>query len=219
MRALRRSALDVGTLPGMAKRGGDRGNVKPDGPDVRGRGGRPRLNAAEIHQRDTLMIARRAQGWTWERVAKEANLTVSNAKKAVVKAQRSGEVMRIGDDPVKIVERIFDELQRSVVGQELIATEAMKRGTLGTASAAKNRADEARGKVLELLQMTGRLPQEMSALRHLIDLRTVAVRMLDTMDQFDRGEIDSVVVRSTFNELLGLESAPALEGSAKELTA
>lgn len=203
----------------MAKRGGDRGNVKPDGPDNRGRGGRPRLSAAQIHQRDTLMIARRAQGWTWDRVAKEANMTVSSAKKAVAKQQNAGEVMRIGDDPVKIVERIFDELQRSVVGQELIATEAMKRGTLGTASAAKNRADEARGKVLELLQMTGRLPQDMAALRHLIDLRTVAVRMLDTMDRFDRGEIDSLAVRSTFNELLGLEERPAVEGRAEELVA
>jgi hypothetical protein len=188
---------------------------------VQRRGGttnrRPRLNSAQRAQRDSLMVARRVQGWTWEAIAQEAGVTVTTAQKAV--DARSNTPIHFNADPVRVIEDVFTAYQLSIGDFEAIAMEALAANNYAAAVGAKKGANDARDKVLTLLQLTGRLPHELGSLRHLIDLRAIAVRMLDTMDAFeeriaamaftpeDRLQIREATreVRTTFNELLGIE--------------
>jgi transcriptional regulator with XRE-family HTH domain len=180
------------------------------------------------------MVARKAQGWTWEAIAEEAGLSVRTVKEAV-KNRQAGAPLQFNADPVRVVEEVFQAYQLSIGDLEAIAAEAARSNQLAIAVGAKRSANDAREKVLTLLQMTGRLPQELGSLRHLIDLRAIAVRMLDVMDGFDRdlagltgledaaererlGREAAARVRTTFNELLGIE-APVPDGSALEGTA
>jgi hypothetical protein len=181
--------------------------------------------------RDALMIARVHQGWTWEAIAGEAGISVSAAKRAVA-ARKDSLPIKLNADPVRVIEQVFEGYQLSIGDFEAIGAAALEKGQLAVAVGAKKGANEAREKIVLLLQATGRLPQELGALRHLIDLRAIAVRMLDTVDGLERELllIDQIEdpearsramadatakVRTTFNELIGVEPA-ALEGSAVE---
>lgn len=183
-----------------------------------------RLGAAGQALRDQLMIQRLAEGWTWETIAEEAGISVPAAKKAV-KARQESAPFRLDADPVEVVQRIFEGYQLSIGGFEALAVEAAGKNQLAVAVGAKKGANEARDKLLGLLQATGRLPQEMGALRHLIDLRAIATRMLDAMDEFDRdmlliGQIPddderkaaardaAAKVRLTFGQMLGIDEPP-----------
>lgn len=176
------------------------------------------------------MLARRAQGWTWPQVAKEAGITLQAARTAVRNLQDAAP-MSLDTDPVKIVEHVFTEIQASVGTFEAIGSEALRKEQYAVAVGARRSADDARMRLMSLLQMTGRMPQDLSALRHLIDLRTIAIRMLDSIDAFSR-EMDLVIqledpgaraeacgravslVQTTFNELVGIEQEPpVLEGT------
>lgn len=166
------------------------------------------------------MAARRVQGWTWEQISAEAGLSVTAAQRAV--DSRSNTPIHFNADPVRVIEDVFTAYQLSIGDFEAIAYEALKGKNYSAAVGAKKGANDARDKVLTLLQLTGRLPHELGSLRHLIDLRAIAVRMLDTMDSFeqrlaamqlaaaDREELRAATreVRTTFNELLGIEEEP-----------
>lgn len=187
------------------------------------------LTIAQKAQRDQLMLARAAQGWTDAEIGKEANLSASHVRK-VVREIRETAPIKLNDDPVKIVQEVFEGVQQSIAGFEAIASEALAKGQYANAVGGKRGANDARGQIMLLLQMTGRLPQDLTALRHLIDLRAIAVRMLDVMDKFERGlanlnldaatqqAVDAGVleVRGTFNELLGLDH-DTYEGTAQEI--
>lgn len=199
-----------------------------------------RLSAAQANLRDSRMVARVAQGWTWEAIAAEAGISPSAAKRAVAR-RRQDAPLRLNMDPVEVIEKIAEGYQLSIGDFESIASAAADTHQLAVAVGAKKGANDAREKLLGLLQATGRLPQELGALRHLIDLRAIAVRMLDSMDEFDRdirrilmiedaaqrtAEAEAVAakVRLTFDRLLGIddqaepeEDVPDVEG--RELTA
>lgn len=192
-----------------------------------------RLTAAQQNLRDTRMIQRLAQGWTWAAISQEAGISVTSAMDAV-KARQEHAPIRLNMDPVEVIEKIAEGYQLSIGDLESIAAEAALKNNFAVAVGAKKGANDAREKLLVLFQVTGRLPQELSALRHLIDIRAVAVRMLDVMDDFERDmalafgleseeerrEVARAAadkVRTTFAQLMGMEEA--VEGTAKELPA
>jgi hypothetical protein len=176
------------------------------------------------------MVARKVQGWTWEAIAEEAGITPSAAIHAVKRRQEAVPI-QFNADPVRVIEDIFTAYQLSIGDFEAIAAEATMKDQLAVAVGAKKGANDARDKVLTLLQLTGRLPEQLGSLRHLIDLRQIAVRMLDAMDRFDEavakvemtsGQAAEVFeasgeVRRTFEEVLGIEhdeEPPAIEAAA-----
>lgn len=194
-----------------------------------------RLPAAAIVLRDDLMMSRRASGWTWEMVAEESGISVDAARKAVDR-RRLAAPMKLSHDPVKLVEAAMEGYVASIASFETLALQAAKDTNWAAAVGAKKGSNDARAKILALLQATGRLPQEMGVLRHLIDLRAIAVRMLDAVDAFGRAmtqlEVDAetraaidagvLEVKGTFQEMIGFdedappEEQPAIEGSATE---
>lgn len=186
------------------------------------------LNTAQRGLRDALMLARQAQGWTWPEIAAEAGVDVSTAKRAV-KSRREAMPLALRMDPVKVVEQSFEGFQFSIADFERIAAAAMEEaarpgsssGWAAVAVSAKGKANEAREKVMALLQATNRLPQNLGDLRHLIDLRGIAQQMLDAVQEFDRavkaGEDPTVAaeaLRATFNGLVGIEDQPRLPAAA-----
>lgn len=184
--------------------------------------------------RDTRIVARKVQGWPWEAIAKEAGLTVTGAKRAFA-SRRAVLPMTLRMDPVEVIENVAEGLTMSIGDLEAIAADAMARNQLNAAVGAKKAANDARARMIELLQATGKLPQDLKALRHLIDLRMIALRMLDAVDGFDR-EVQLVMqiedvdtrlreaaeasskVRTTFDDLLGIEqgSRAVIEGSVSQ---
>lgn len=185
-------------------------------------------------QRDSLMIQRRVQGWTWDAIAQEAGISVTSAKNAVRVRQETAPI-RLNTDPVRVIEQIMEGYQLSVGDFEMMAQAALDKNHIAAAVGAKRGANDAREKMLLLLQATGRLPQDLGTLRHLIDIRAIAVQMLDTMDEFERemtiilrlgdpaqtrdeARAASDRVRRVFGELMGLGDSP-VDGEAEELPA
>lgn len=206
----------------------------PKGPQGgKGADGKPRkMSAAQQSLRDQLMVQRLAEGWSYPDIALESGLTVAGAK-AAIKRRLADAPLGLQTDPVKVIEGVFQGYQLSVGGLEAIAVQAVGAENFSAAVSAKKGANEARDKQIALLQATGRLPQELGALRHLIDLRAIAVRMLDAMDQFEKDAGDANVIedelsraaalteaarsaRVTFNVLLGLEDD---DGAPEEVDA
>lgn len=208
-----------------AKRSANRSKVKVD-PKTAPKG--VRLSAAKQALRDQLMVQRVAEGWTWAMIAAESGISPGGAKLAVDRRLRD-QPLGIDDDPVKVIETVFQGIQLSVGSFEALASAAIASEHYGAATSAMKGANDAREKIMMILQATGRLPQEMGALRHLMDVRSVAIRMLDTMEEFDRemtlalglgtSEAQRLAareaaekVRTTFAQLLGLEEGPEPEG-------
>ncbi|HEX7088686.1 MAG TPA: hypothetical protein VF192_01040 [Longimicrobiales bacterium] len=185
-----------------------------------------RIGAARQAVRDDLMIARLAQGWTWPMVAEEAGLSVPGAKKAVA-ARREAAPMKLAMDPVKIVEQTMEGYVASIASFEALAVAAVHDTNWAAAVGAKKGANDARQKILALLQATGRLPQDMGQLRHLMDLRMLAQQMVAAVDGFEAAveaggdpAVEAARVRATFHRLIGFDEEQAVqetvEGDAEE---
>jgi hypothetical protein len=172
---------------------------------------------ATLYYRDTLMLTRLAQGWSLRAIAAEAGVTERQASRAIERRKAETPLV-LNIDPVKVVEDVALGLQLSIGDLELVAAEGMSRNQLNVAVGAKRAANDARGQVISLLQDVGRLPQDLSSLRHLLDLKEVALRMVTSVDVFveeiERGgdpEAAAHDVRRTFDELIGADSPPQLE--------
>lgn len=230
-----------GDTPGARLGEAKRAARKPTGAPAKGKAPEPRPKAvtvAQKAQRDELMMARLMQGWTIPMVAQEAGISERTAERAIAKRRAAGP-LNLRMDPVRLVEGVFEQLQASIGGFEAIAADALAKDNLAVAVGAKRSANDARGKIMEFLQMTGRLPEDLSRLRHLIDLRTIAVQMLDAMDSFERemalvlrldgaderreaSEAALRQVRTTFSDLVGINDESAeedVEGTAREIEA
>lgn len=178
--------------------------------------------------RDALMIARTHQGWTWEAIAGEAGISVSAAKRAVA-ARKDSLPIKLNTDPVRVVEQVFEGYQLSIGDFEAIGAAALEKGQLAVAVGAKKGANEAREKIVFLLQATNRLPKELGALRHLMDLRQTAATLIDTVESLERelnlaaqiedeekrkaaiSEASDRVV-AVLNDLMGGEPSPPTQG-------
>lgn len=191
-----------------------------------------RLSAARQALRDQLMVQRVAEDWPWEAIAAEAGISVAAARKAVAK-RIADAPLNLKSDPVEVVERIFEGYQLSIGSFQALSAAAAESNNLAASVGALKGANDAREKLLALLQATGRLPQEMGTLRHLIDIRAIAVRMLDVMEDFERDMVLALglqedeerreaaraaagKVRATFAELMGLDD-PSVDGTAAEI--
>lgn len=180
----------------------------------------PRLTAAAAGLRDSLIAARIAQGFTWEEAAGEAGISVTSARDAVAN-RRKVMPIQLNMDPAEIVERAFEGFMLSVADFERMAAEAARKDLYSVAVGAKRSANDAREKVLALLQVVGRLPEDLGDLRHLVDLRRIAQQMLDAVARFTE-EVEAGAdpqeaarqLRETFNELVGIKEEQQLPTAA-----
>jgi ribosome-binding protein aMBF1 (putative translation factor) len=165
------------------------GKGKPDkrkrkGP-ARGKARKPgkRLSAAQKSVRDTLMLTRKIQGWTWEELAAEHKLSVTAVREAVEKKRKSLPKL-LDKEAAEIIEDFVLELQVSIGDFEKIASAAMEGANLPVAVGAKARADAARDQLRELLQSVGTLPHDLGTLTWVIDIRAVVVEINGAVEGF-----------------------------------
>jgi hypothetical protein len=182
-----------------------------------------------MHLRDTLILQRRAQDWTWEAIAAEAKLSVRATQEAAER-RRTELPLALKADPLSVVDDIMLGFQTSIGDFEALAVRYQEQHP-SAAVGAKGRANDARNSVLVLLQATGRLPEDLATLRQLIEQRAVATAMVDSMERFasDVAELDMPEalrtplleavekVQGTFSDLIGLREG--LELSDRELPA
>lgn len=118
----------------------------------------------------------------------------------------------LNKDPVTIIEDMIRRTRHAWRTAALTAVVA--DSDTGRVGAVRTML-EADGRLLTLLQSTGRVPKELGTLRHVLDLRAIGERMLNALDSFEAGELDAAGVRAVFEEMVGL-GRPQIEGTATE---
>lgn len=153
---------------------------------AKGKAGVPagrRLRAAQQALRDTLIVVRKGQGWTWEVIAEEAGISVSAAKRAYA-AKRDAMPDLLEEDPMEIVRRLVEGFLSSIGDFEQMAVAYAEKHP-PAAVGAKNGADRARRDLAELLQATGTLPKELGQLRVLVDVRYTVRMIVEAVERFE----------------------------------
>lgn len=144
----------------------------------------PRLTAAQQSLRDSLMLARKAQGWTWAEIAAEAGIAQKTAK-AAVKAKREASPPVLDQDPIKVASGIVEGFQASIADFERMAL-AYVEVHPSSAVAAKRSADDARRNLAVLLQGLGVLPHELGRLSFVVDIRATVTAIVGALGDFER---------------------------------
>lgn len=189
---------------------------RPKGSTRKRKSTRKRPPSGAMYLRDTLILQRRAQDWTWEAIAAEAGLSVRAAQEAAER-RRAELPLALKADPLSVVDDIMLGFQTSIGDFEALAVRYQEQHP-SAAVGAKRAANDARNSVLVLLQATGRLPEDLATLRQLIEQRAVATTMVDSMERFAErvAEIEMPEelrepllaavgeVQATFSDLIGL---------------
>jgi AcrR family transcriptional regulator len=162
----------------------------------------PRLSAAKQALRDTLIVTRKAQDWPITAIATEAGVTERQVLRVLKDRQALGQAL-LDRDPIDVVKTMATQLQGSIGDFEAMAY-AYGESHPSAAVGAKKGADQAREKLLVLLQATGRMPKELGGLGDLMAMRALAAEMVDAVRAFKRGEADADHVEATFTRALGL---------------
>lgn len=149
-----------------------------------------KLNSAEISVRDTLIVTRRAQGWSFEAIAKEVKLS-RTATETAYDRKRASMTSLLELDAKAILEGLIEGLQFSVGDLEQLAVAAVEERNMSAAVAAKKAANEAREKLQGILQTTGILPNDLGTIRHQIEFHVVVVEVVNLVHNFV-GKIESI---------------------------
>ncbi len=161
-----------------------------------------RIGTAKQALRDTLIVTRKAQDWPIESIAAEAGIGVRAVHRVLADREAVGEAL-LDRDPIDVVKTIAAQLQGSIGDFEAMAY-AYGESHPSAAVGAKKGADQAREKLLVLLQATGRMPKDLGGLGDLMAMRALAEEMVDAVRAFKRGEADADHIEATFTRALGL---------------
>lgn len=146
------------------------------------KGGRGLTNA-EKSLRDSLILQRRAQRWTWEQISEEVGLSVSACKRAA-KAKRETMLQILDMDPVEVVKKIIEGFEASIGDLEAMAVEYAEKHP-SAAVGAKKGADEARRNLITLLQSIGFLPNELGTIRWVVEVRQIVELLTTSVTRFE----------------------------------
>jgi len=161
-----------------------------------------RLSAAKQALRDSLIVQRKAQNWPLEAIAAEAKVTVRTVSRVLEQREAVGEAL-LDRDPIDVVKQMAAQFEASIGDFEAMAY-AYGETHPSAAVGAKKGADQAREKLIMLLQATGRMPRDLGGLGDLMGMRELASEMVDAVRAFKRGEADADHVEETFTRALGL---------------
>jgi len=165
-----------------------------DEADARG----ARLTAGKQALRDSLIVARRAQDWTWEMIAVEAGVSVRQAQKVFKDAK--GLRSPLDDSPMKVLEDLATGFKLSIGDFEAMAF-ANAETNPSVALGAKRAADEARTRYMELQQRVGNLPRNLRVFRSEARLRSIATEMFDVLTELRAGKITADEAFEHFQEI------------------
>lgn len=141
------------------------------------------LTNAEKSLRDTLILQRRAQRWTWEEIAEEVGLSVSACKRAA-KAKKETMLQILDMDPIEVVKKIIEGFEASIGDLEVMAVEYASAHP-SAAVGAKKGADDARRNLITLLQSIGFLPNELGTIRWVVEVRQIVELLTTSVTRFE----------------------------------
>lgn len=143
------------------------------------------LTVAEKNLRDSLIMQRKAQGWSWDEIAEEAGISPSQCKRAHANRKRALPPS-LDMDPLDLLRSIIDGFQSSIGDFEHMALGYAERHP-SAAVGAKKAANDARWRMTVLLQAIGIFPRELGTMRHVVEVRETAQKFLDLFDRLDAG--------------------------------
>lgn len=164
----------------------------------RTRGGR--LRAAETAMRNGLIVQRVHQQWTWPMIAEEAGVSARQCQRVYENYREGPSPFDV--DPSQYVEELAIGYRISI--GEFIALAASADNTAAAVGALKG-ANDAREKMLALMQAVGVVPEDLGVLKLHRDVQQVAQKMLDGIERFEAGLISSAELAAIFYEMAGIE--------------
>lgn len=170
-----------------------------------------RLPSAKLQLRDSLIMARVAQGLTYAVIAAEAGVSVRTVER-VVKTRR-GVRSPLEDAPMALLEDLATGFRLSIGDFEAMALawfDTNQTASLG----AKKAADETRARLATLLADVGKLPTNLELFRSEMAMQRIAEQMVAMMRAVAAGEKDASEAVEFFRMLLAGTQRPALPSGA-----
>lgn len=165
-----------------------------------------RLTPAKTLLRNELIIQRRlVDEWEWPQIAEEAGIGVRQCKQVFDDAEKGASGL-LDQRPTGIIEEWLRGYRRSVVQFEALAVEA---DNTSAAVGAIKAANDARDKIIVLLQAIGHVPHDLGKIKVQRDLETIAASMFSAVEAFRRGDIDEEGVATVFYDAAGIDKPPA----------
>lgn len=157
-----------------------------------------RLPSAKTQLRDSMIVARVAQGLSYAVVAEEAKVTKRTVERVVAAARLRSP---LEEQPMRLLEELAVGLRLAIGDFEAMAL-AWFDSNQSAALGAKKASVEARAQLATLMADVGKLPSNLELFRTETALRRVAEEMLKTMRAVAAGEMDVSEAIDRFREML-----------------
>lgn len=156
--------------------------------------------------RDMIILQMAADGATNEAISVADGRSITQIKRIRKVYEDEGLIggkVLLDKDPVKIIEGMLD---RAMMTWRMAADLALETThDMGKIGALKVMI-QADARTQELLQSINKLPRELGTLRHVIDIRQIAVVLLDVVDRLEKGEATPDEARTKLLEMVGYGS-------------
>lgn len=170
-----------------------------------------RLSAAKRQLRDSLIMARKAQGVSNAVAAAEAGVTERTVERII--ADRRGVGSPLDDSPGQLLDELAIGFRLSIGDFEAMALawfDTNNSASLG----AKKAADETRARLSALLAEVGKLPENLELFRSEMEMQRIAERMVGVMRGVAAGEMDASEAVDFFRGLLAEQAQRQLPAGA-----
>jgi hypothetical protein len=156
-----------------------------------------------------MIIARAAQGMPHAVIAAEAKVSVRQVERIV--AGNRGVRSPLEDTPMELLDELAVGYRLAIGDFEAMALawfDSNQSASLG----AKKAADESRGRLAALLEVVGKLPEDMELFRSEAQMQRIAETMAQTMRAVADGEMEPAAAVDVFEGLIGRRPAVRVIG-------
>lgn len=157
-----------------------------------------RLGSAKQQLRDSMIVARKAQGLSNAMIASEARVTERTVERVL--ADRRGVRSPLDESPMQLLEELAVGFRLAIGDYEAMALawfETNQTAALG----AKKAADETRIRLAAFLSDVGKLPSNLELFRSEAEMQRIAEEMVRTMQAVAAGEMDASEAVEVFRRL------------------
>lgn len=166
-----------------------------------------RLDGARMGLRNSMIIARNAQGVPWKDIAREAGISARAAQRVVEQAREARSP--VDEAPMRLLEDLADGFRRSISDYEAMA-HAWFETNQSAALGAKKAADDTRDRLANLLADVGKLPSNLELFRSEMEMQRIAEQMGETLIGLREGTITVDDAIEFFRDLVATREQAAL---------
>lgn len=170
-----------------------------------------RLPAVKTQLRNSMILARKAQGLSNVVIAAEAGVTERTIERILAEARRMRSPLE--DSPMELLEELARGFRLAIGDYEAMALgwfDTNQSASLG----AKKAADETRIRLATLLHDLGKLPENLETFRSEMEMQRIAQEMVTMMRAVAAGERDAAEAVEFFRGLLGQRDQAVLPAGA-----